>query len=259
MIALGRTQVPFLENTSINPVVLGFTAAAALVTAILFGLAPAVAVSKTDVIEALKQGGQNATPGRGQRRFRGVLVAGEIAIALVLLTGAGLLIKSLWILERLDPGFRPDHVLSVDINPIPSRYEKRSEGLAFFDSVIQRIARCRGWRRRGYIRINIDLRPFPDCGTPEPPKGQAPRAEIYPVSRWGFFALWDCASCAAGLSTRGTGLMLRCVVDINETWRGVISRARIRSAARLNWKESLRSSAWWRTLPIEDRWRRSRR
>src|ERR1700722_4959046 len=164
VIALGRTQVPFLENTSINPMVLGFTAAAALVTAILFGLAPAVAVSKTDVIEALKQGGQNATPGRGQRRFRGVLVAGEIALALVLLTGAGLLIKSLWILERLDPGFRPDYVFSVDINPSPIRKDG-GEGSIFRkrDSENRRAA---GGGGGGNIQGSIPIWADPDCGTP---------------------------------------------------------------------------------------------
>ena len=189
VIALGRTQVPFLENTSINPMVLGFTAAAALVTAILFGLAPAVAVSKTDVIEALKQGGQNATPGLGQRRFRGVLVAGEIALALVLLTGAGLLIKSLWILERLDPGFRPDHVLSVDINPSPSRYEKTEQREAFFESVIQRIVALPGVEAAGAYKDQYRFGPIQIVGRPEPPQGQAPRGEIYPVTAGVFRAL----------------------------------------------------------------------
>lgn len=189
VIALGRAQVPFLENTAINPVVLGFTAAAALVTAILFGLAPAVAVSKTDVIEALKQGGQNATQGRGQRRFRGVLVAGEIAIALVLLTGAGLLMKSLWILERLDPGFRPDHVLNVDINPIPSRYDNKERKLAFFEDVIQRVVALPGIEAAGIYKDRYSSGFFQIQGRPAAPQGQRPRAEVYPVSAGVFRAL----------------------------------------------------------------------
>jgi len=189
VIALGRTLVPFLENTAINPVVLGFTAAAALATAILFGLAPAIAVSKTDVIEALKQGGQNATQGRGQRRFRGLLVAGEIAIALVLLTGAGLLMKSLWILERLDPGFRPDHVLNVDINPIPSRYDQKGRKLEFFDSVIQRVVALPGVEAAGIYKDRYSSGFFQIQGRPPAPQGQRPRAEVYPVSAGVFRAL----------------------------------------------------------------------
>jgi putative ABC transport system permease protein len=169
--------------------VLGFTAAAALLTAILFGLVPAIASSRIDVIEALKQGSQNATQGRGQRRFRGLLVAGEIAIALVLLTGAGLLIKSLWILERLDPGFRPDHVLSVDISPIASRYEKKEQKLAFFDSVIGRIVALPGVEAAGIYKDRYSSGFFQVVGHPEAPKGQGPRAELYPVSAGVFRAL----------------------------------------------------------------------
>jgi putative ABC transport system permease protein len=182
VIALGSKYVPFLENTAINPVVLGFTAAAALLTAIVFGLAPAVAASKIDVMEALKQGGQNATPGRGQRRFRGLLVAGEIAIALVLLTGAGLLIKSLWILERVDPGFRADHVLVADINPMASRYATKQQRLAFFEAVIERVAALAGVEAAGIYKDRYASGFFQIPGHPPFPEGQGPRAEAYPVS-----------------------------------------------------------------------------
>lgn len=216
VIALGSKLVPFLENTSINPVVLGFTAAAALATAILFGLAPAVAVSKTDVIEALKQGGQNATPGRAQRRFRGLLVAGEIAIALVLLTGAGLLIKSLWILERLDPGFRPDHVLSVDINPIPSRYEKKEQKLQFFDSVMQRIVALPGVEAAGIYKDRYESGFFQIPGRPPSPQGQGPRAEAYPVSP-GIFRALGLRLLRGRFIDQKDGPNAPLVVDINET------------------------------------------
>jgi putative ABC transport system permease protein len=216
VIRLGSTQVPFLENTAINPIVLGFTAGAALLTAILFGLAPAIAVSKTDVIEALKQGAQNATSGRGQRRFRGVLVAGEIAIALVLLTGAGLLIKSLWILERLDPGFRPDHVLNVDINPIPSRYDKKQQKLAFFENVIQRVVALPGVEAAGVYKDRYVSGFFQIPGHPPFPKGQGPRAEAYPVSPGVFRALGLRLLRGRFIDERD-GPQAPRVVDINET------------------------------------------
>jgi putative ABC transport system permease protein len=215
VVALGRTQVPFLENTSINPVVLGFTVAAALMTAILFGLAPAVAVSKTDVIEALKQGSQNATAARGQRRFRGLLVASEIAIALVLLTGAGLLIKSLWIMERLDPGFRPDHVLSVDINPIPSRYEKKERALAFFDNVIQRIVALPGVEAVGTYKDRYIGGLFQIPGRPAP-TGRGPIGEIYPVSP-GLFRALGLHLLRGRFVDEHDGPDAPLVIDINET------------------------------------------
>ncbi len=189
VVRLGGTQIPLIEHTSINPVVIGFTVGAALLTAILFGLAPAMAVSRTDVIEALKQGGQSTTAAQGQQRFRGFLVAAEIAIALVLLTGAGLLIKSLWIMERLDPGFRPDHVLSVDINPIPSRYEKKERRLSFFTDVIGRVAALPGVEAAGIYKDRYIGGVFQIPGRPAAPKGQGPVGEIYPVSPGIFRAL----------------------------------------------------------------------
>lgn len=213
---MGGTQLPFIENTSINPVVLGFTAAAALATAILFGLAPAVAVSKADVIEALKQGGQNATPAKGQRRFRSALVASEIAIALVLLTGAGLLVKSLWLLERLDPGFRPDHVLSVDINPIPSRYATKEQKLAFFDGVIERIVALPGVEAAGIYKDRYQMGFFQIAGRPPAPRGQGPRAELYPVSA-GFFRALGLRLLRGRFVDERDGPHAPPVADVNET------------------------------------------
>ncbi|HTB13642.1 MAG TPA: ABC transporter permease [Bryobacteraceae bacterium] len=216
VIGLGSTQVPFLENTSINPVVLGFTIAAAIATGILFGLVPAITVSKTDVMEALKQGGQNSTQGRGQRRFRGVLVAGEIALALVLLTGAGLLVKSLWILQRLDPGFQPDHVLSVDINPIPSRYEKKAQRLQFFDAVIQRVVALPGVEAAGIYKDRYESGFFQIQGRPPLPQNQRPRAEAYPVSA-GVFRALGLRLLRGRFVDEKDGPDAPPVVDINET------------------------------------------
>ncbi len=189
VLALASAQMPLIENASINPMVVAFTAMAALLTAILFGLAPAIAVSKADVIESLKQGGQTTTQASGQKRFRSFLVAGEIAIALVLLTGAGLLIKSLWILERLDPGFHPEHVLNVDINPIQSRHAKKEQRLAFFDSVMQRVVALPGIEAAGIYKDQFESGFFEIPGRPPAPQGQGPRAEMYPVSPGVFRAL----------------------------------------------------------------------
>jgi putative ABC transport system permease protein len=216
VVRLGHAQVPFIENTSINPVVLAFTAAAALATAILFGLAPALAVSKTDVIEALKQGSQNATSSRGHRYLRGFLVAGEIAIALVLLTGAGLLIKSLWILERLDPGFQPDHVLTADMNPIPSRYAKKEQKLAFYDGVLQRIAALPGVEGVGIYQDHYRIGFFEIPGQPPAPKGKGPRAETYPVSS-GIFRTLGLHLLRGRLVDERDGPSAPLVVDINQT------------------------------------------
>jgi putative ABC transport system permease protein len=215
VIALGRTQVPFLENTALNPVVLGFAAIAAIATAILFGLAPAMTVSKTDLIEALRQGGQNATATGRQRRLRGLLVAGQIAIALVLMTGAGLMIKSLWILQQRDPGFQPDHVLNLDISLIPSRYDNKERALAFFDNVIQRVAGLPGVEAAGIYKDQYRSGLFRIPGRPEE-KGRGSVAEIYPVSP-GIFRAMGLRLMRGRFIDERDGPDAPLAIDINET------------------------------------------
>src|SRR5262249_609121 len=97
--------------------VLGFTIAASLLTGVIFGLAPALQAARADLNEVLKKGGRSA--GRAKQQVRAVLVITEMALALVLLVGAGLLLRSLGNLYRVNPGFDPSNVLSfrIDLSP----------------------------------------------------------------------------------------------------------------------------------------------
>jgi putative ABC transport system permease protein len=134
----------------------------------------------------------------------------------VLLAGAGLLVKSLWILQRLDPGFRPDHVLSVDINPIPSRYEKKEQRLAFFDAVIQRVVALPGVEAAGIYKDRYVSGFFQIEGRPAAPQGQGPRAEGYPVSA-GIFRALGLRLLRGRFVDERDGPNAPLVVDINET------------------------------------------
>ena len=111
LIALAPSGVPRLAETGIDRWVLAFTAGASLVTSVIFGLAPALYASKVDLNDALKQAGTRSVTGGAMVRSRGALVVAEIALAVVLLSSAGLLIKSFAALHNVALGFRPEKVL----------------------------------------------------------------------------------------------------------------------------------------------------
>ncbi len=109
--------VPRVSAIAIDLRVLGAAALLALVTGALFGLVPAIQLSRPDVTSVLKEGGRGAGTGRARRRLRSALVVVEVALAVVLLVGAALFIGSFRTLMHIDPGFTPDHVLTASVFP----------------------------------------------------------------------------------------------------------------------------------------------
>jgi putative ABC transport system permease protein len=127
--------VPRLEQASINPLVLTFTGVIVIVSAIVFGLAPAVRASRTDVQGVLKEGGRGMGAGVAKDRVRTAVIIGELALALVLLIGAGLLIRSAMALERVSPGFDASHVLAARLSLPPIDYKEPERVLQTFEQV----------------------------------------------------------------------------------------------------------------------------
>ncbi len=121
---LSARQIPQMGDVKIDLQVLGFALLAALATGIIFGLIPALQATRPSLIEGLKEGERGALGGRGQA-FRKLLVVMEIASAVVLLAGAGLLLKSLWNVQQVDHGFRTENVLTVQTWLPESRYPER--------------------------------------------------------------------------------------------------------------------------------------
>ena len=115
-----------------------FTIAISLVTGLIFGLAPAFAASKARVNEALKEGSRGSSAGGS--RLRNAFAVSEVALALVLLIGAGLVMKSFWRIQQVNPGFAADHVLAMEMElPTDSKYRTRPEQAEFFRRVLENV------------------------------------------------------------------------------------------------------------------------
>ena len=131
---------------AVNGRVLGFTFAVSLVTGLLFGLVPALAVSRMrDLNKSLKEGNRSGASIRGWRGLRGALVISEVALAVVLLAGAGLAMRSFLKLQSVDPGFQPDRILTMEIILPRPKYQEEHRRAAFFKEVVER-ARNSGGR-----------------------------------------------------------------------------------------------------------------
>ncbi|HUI41914.1 MAG TPA: ABC transporter permease [Terriglobia bacterium] len=135
----------------IDPWVLGFTLAVALLTGILFGLAPALQASRPDLNDTLKEGGRGLAAGAARGRFRDALAAAEIALALVLLAGSGLLIRSFLNLTKVDPGFRPQGVLTLNVSLPEFGYSTPAGMVAFESQAVARLASVPGVRSAGAV------------------------------------------------------------------------------------------------------------
>ena len=135
-----------VAHPHVDATVLLFALAVSCVTGILFGLAPAVAAARPDLVEGLKEGAQVASAGKRRGWLRGALGIAELSLALVLLIGAGLLIKSFYRLLSVDPGFTPEHVLTMNITLSDSRYPTAQQKKTFFSELLRRVESLPGVR-----------------------------------------------------------------------------------------------------------------
>ncbi len=131
---------PFVDRIALDTRVLLFTLGVSVVTGLLFGLIPAIQVSNVDPHATLKEGGRTGgTGGRSGSQFKAVLVVAEIALALVLLIGAGLMIRSFARVGAIDPGFRTERVISTRVALPPDEYTDFQQWYGFYDRLIERV------------------------------------------------------------------------------------------------------------------------
>jgi putative ABC transport system permease protein len=173
-------SIPRAAEIGIDHRVLAFTALVSLLAGIVFGLAPALQAGRADVQEALKESARSLAGGR--HRLRQALVVGEVALTLVLLVGAGLLIHSFYRLQRVDPGFDADHLLSFQVLLPPEKYPDEHGWLDFAREVKQRLQALPGVQEVAVTsRVPMDgndwQTSFSVVGRPAP-SGQNPSMEV---------------------------------------------------------------------------------
>jgi putative ABC transport system permease protein len=139
LLIAGPDSIPRKHEVGIDAAVLAFTFLVSLATGVLFGVAPAFQATRLSLNEILKEGVRGSSLGAGHNRTRSLLVIGEVSLALVLLVGAGLLVRSFIRLLQVEPGFDPQNVLTVKLELPDSKYSEFSQQTALFKQVIERV------------------------------------------------------------------------------------------------------------------------
>ena len=191
LVALAGGSIPRADGIALDPRVLAFTAVVSLATGIAFGLLPAMRVSRSEMSEALRDGARGSTDGARRNRLRSLLVASEIALALVLLTGAGLAMRSFVALRAVNAGFDPEGVLSAVVSLKGTAEEPPGRRVAFYEAALERVRRLPGVESASLINhlpIAGDIWGFPFHveGQPRPRPEETPGA-AYRVVFPGYF------------------------------------------------------------------------
>ncbi len=185
LVVLMKNEIPIprLENIRIDGWVLGFAFLVSLLTGVLFGLAPALAASRMDLNESLKEGSRSVTGSLRPVQLRGLLVVSEVALALVLLVGAGLMIKSFLLLGRVETGVDTRNVLTLDFSLNKSRYAQPHVRTEFLQQVDERVRTLPGvksasWAADLPLTDNTDSLGFSIAGRPELGSGKQREARF---------------------------------------------------------------------------------
>ena len=183
LVALSPADLTGLTLLRLSPQVLAFTFLVSVLTAGLCGLAPALAGSRPDVQDSLKDGARTGGAGVRTRVLRKAFVVSEVALAVVLLVGAGLMLKSLAALGRVHPGFEPEGLLTARVTLSGDQYKEDPPTLRFFAEAVDRAAKIPGVREAGAVSFLpftglAAATGFTIVGRPVPPPGQEPGTEV---------------------------------------------------------------------------------
>src|SRR5712692_9122684 len=177
LMALAPDNIPRINEVGVDVRVFGFTLAVSLVTGIVFGLVPALHAAKPDLNEALKEGSRGSMASAAGKRTRNVLVAIEVALSVVLLIGAGLMIKSFLRLQQMNLGFNPDNILAVSLTLSNSKYPEERQQAAIVQEELERLQSLTGEKSVGAttglpLTMNLNGSDFRIEGHPEPEAGK---------------------------------------------------------------------------------------
>ena len=188
-----RLPIPRIDQVGIDATVLLFTIGAALLSALVFGIAPALSSAGARLTDTLKDGGRSGSASRGAR-IRSAFVVVEMALALVLLVGAGLLMRSFAALLHVDPGFDPAHTITIKVSIPAAKYDSGDKQRAFFDQLFEKFDALPGVKSAGGTSF-LPLAGlgaatgFEVVGQPKPDPGQEPVTDVRVVTHDYFQAM----------------------------------------------------------------------
>jgi len=190
-VALGPAELLRVNRIGLDATVLAFAFFSSLLTGLVFGLAPAIQIRRVDLNEAMKEGIKGSSASGAGSRFRSALVVAEVALSLVLVIGAGLLIRSFGRLLSIDPGFDPDRVVAMSLPVSPGKYPGPEQKAMFFKQVIERVKGLPGVEGAAATTLlpisEADIVfSFNVKGRPEAMPGDEPRARFQTVTS-GYF------------------------------------------------------------------------
>ncbi|MEW6127982.1 MAG: ABC transporter permease [Acidobacteriota bacterium] len=211
--------MPYLRGLKIDNTILLFTVGLSIMTGILFGLVPALQSSKFDLQSTLKEGGKSSATHLRQN-FRKALVIAEVALSLVLLIGAGLMLKSTLKLLQVDPGFNTENLLSFQVSLLQTKYSEAEKVTNFYQTLLEHIESVPGVKAAG----SIDVTPFLGGnthsfyveGTPQPERGQSPEINVRTISP-GYFNVMEIPVIEGREFTNNDNQRAPAVVVVNQT------------------------------------------
>ncbi len=218
--SLSPPELIDLSQVQINLTVLGFTLAVSLLTGMIFSLAPSLESTRLNLNESLKEGVKGGGSGTRSHRLRSLFVIAQVALALVLLVGAGLLIRSFNRLQSVAPGFNPENVLTMRVVLPGRKYDQDAKVVGFFNQAIEKIQALPGVEAAGAISFLPFAGPYSGTsfeieGLPKPAAGQEPKTGVC-VTDLNFFKVMQIPLKRGRLFTDQEAREMRHVVLVNE-------------------------------------------
>ena len=220
LVALSPPALIDLKSVSVNLPVLMFTLGLSLITGIVFGLVPAFEATRFDLHNSLKEGGKNIGGTSGGGRLRSLFVVTQVALALVLLVGAGLLLKSLNRLQAVETGFNSENLLTIRVSLPPAKYQEDEKAIAFFQQAVERMKAIPGVEAAGIVNTapftglypgtNVDIE-----GQPILPSSQGLSTGVYVTDRT-YFETMQIPLKKGRLYNEQEATVMRHVVVVNE-------------------------------------------
>jgi putative ABC transport system permease protein len=249
LVSKAPRSIPRASEIGIDANVLLFLVGLAVLTAVIFGVLPALQMSRGMPIASLREGGRGMRGGLARRGLRHALVVSEVALAVVLVVGASLLVKSFWKMQHVDPGFVPDRMLAVQIQLPQSRYAGYADGdrvRAFYADLYGRIA-ARPEVQSVAVGMQHPLAPgwtssFTIDGREPPPAGQEPESSIRPVMP-GYFRAVGAKLLRGREILESDGQGAPGVVVINEAF------ARLHFPNEDPIGRRIQRASWWKGMP----------